>query len=45
MTLQSKVTANNIVIKCADKFVGDKWTMNSTLYNMEALIKESLLEK
>lgn len=31
MTLQRKVTANNIVIKCADKFVGDEWTINSTL--------------
>lgn len=32
-------------MKCADKFIGDEWAMNSTLYNTEALIKESLLEK
>lgn len=43
MGLQSKVIASNI--KCGDKFLEDEWARNSTLYHVEVLIKESLLEK
>lgn len=44
-SLQSKVIASNVIIKCGDEFLGDEWARNSTLYNVEVLIKESLLEK
>lgn len=45
MSLQSKVIASNLLIKCGDEFLGDEWARNAKLYNVEVLIKESLLEK
>lgn len=43
--LQSKVIASNVIIKGGDEFLGDERARNSTLYNAEVFMKESLLDK